>query len=102
MGEKKEGFKQMTDMINMSRLSNGVRASGMMQRCLQESLFIAKTRSAFNEKLINLPLIRKQLLKMLIITEASRTMVFKAADMLEKADKGDTEAQKIFRQLTQG
>ena len=53
VGEKKEGFKQMTDMINMSRLSNGVRASGMMQRCLQESLFIAKTRSAFNEKLIN-------------------------------------------------
>ncbi len=100
VGEKKEGFKQMTDMINMSRLSNGVRASGMMQRCLQESLFIAKTRSAFNEKIINLPLIRKQLLKMLIITEASRTMVFKAADILEKADKGDTEAQKIFRIIT--
>ena len=100
VGEKTEGFKQMTDMINMSRLSNGVRASGMMQRCLQESLFIAKTRSAFNEKLINLPLIRKQLLKILIITEASRTMVFKAAEILEKADKGDTEAQKIFRIIT--
>jgi acyl-CoA dehydrogenase len=100
VGEKTEGFKQMTDMINMSRLSNGVRASGMMQRCLQESLFIAKTRSAFNEKLINLPLIRKQLLKILIITEASRTMVFKAAKILEKADKGDTEAQKIFRIIT--
>ena len=100
VGEKKEGFKQMTDMINMSRLSNGVRASGMMQRCLQESLFIAKTRSAFNKKLINLPLIRKQLLKILIITEASRTMVFKAAEILEKADKGDTEAQKIFRIIT--
>ena len=100
VGEKTEGFKQMTDMINMSRLSNGVRASGMMQRCLQESLFIAKTRSAFNEKLINLPLIRKQLLKILIITEASRTMVFKAAEILEKADKGDTEAQKLFRIIT--
>ena len=100
VGEKTEGFKQMTDMINMSRLSNGVRASGMMQRCLQESLFIAKTRSAFNEKLINLPLIRKQLLKILIIAEASRTMVFKAAEILEKADKGDTEAQKIFRIIT--
>ena len=49
VGNPKEGFKQMTDMINMSRLSNGVRASGMMQRCLQESLFISKTRHAFNK-----------------------------------------------------
>ena len=52
VGNTDEGFKQMTDMINMSRLSNGVRASGMMQRCLQESLFISNNRYAFNKKLI--------------------------------------------------
>ena len=100
VGNLDEGFKQMTDMINMSRLSNGVRASGMMQRCLQESLFISNTRNAFNKKLIDLPLMQKQLLKMLIITEASRSMVFKAADLLDKADKGDIVSQKIFRIMT--
>ena len=65
VGNPDEGFKQMTDMINMSRLSNGVRASGMMQRCLQESLFISKNRHAFNKKLIDLPLMQKQLLKIM-------------------------------------
>ncbi len=100
VGNPNEGFKQMTDMINMSRLSNGVRASGMMQRCLQESLFVSNTRHAFNKKLIDLPLMQKQLLKILIITEASRSMVFKAADLLNKADKGDIVSQKIFRIIT--
>ena len=100
IGNPDEGFKQMTDMINMSRLSNGVRASGMMQRCLQESLFISNNRNAFNKKLIDLPLMQKQLLKILIITEASRSIVFKAADLLNKADKGDIVSQKIFRIMT--
>ena len=100
VGNPDEGFKQMTDMINMSRLSNGVRASGMMQRCLQESLFISNNRHAFNKKLIDLPLMQKQLLKILIITEASRSIVFKAADLLNKADKGDIVSQKIFRIIT--
>ena len=100
VGNPDEGFKQMTDMINMSRLSNGVRASGMMQRCLQESLFISNNRHAFNKKLIDLPLMQKQLLKILIITEASRSIVFKAADLLNKADKGDIVSRKIFRIIT--
>ena len=100
VGNADEGFKQMTDMINMSRLSNGVRASGMMQRCFQESLFISNTRHAFNKKLIDLPLMQKQLLKMLVITEASRSIIFKAADLLNKADKGDLVSQKIFRIIT--
>ena len=100
VGNPDEGFKQMTDMINMSRLSNGVRASGMMQRCLQESLFISNNRHAFNKKLIDLPLMQKQLLKILIVTEASRSIVFKAADLLKKADKGDIISQKIFRIIT--
>ena len=100
VGNPNEGFKQMTDMINMSRLSNGVRASGMMQRCFQESLFISNTRHAFNKKLIDLPLMQKQLLKMLVITEASRSIIFKAADLLDKADKGDIVCQKIFRIIT--
>jgi len=71
-----------------------------MQRCFQESLFISNTRHAFNKKLIDLPLMQKQLLKMLVITEASRSIIFKAADLLDKADKGDIVCQKIFRIIT--
>src|SRR5690606_29014284 len=44
VGEPGNGFKQMTDMINMSRLSNGVRSAGMMRRSVNEALFIARNR----------------------------------------------------------
>ena len=37
VGDPQQGFKQMADMINMSRLSNGMRAAGMMRRALTES-----------------------------------------------------------------
>ena len=32
VGDAQRGFVQMADMINMSRLSNGMRAAGMMRR----------------------------------------------------------------------
>ena len=41
VGELGRGFVQMTDMINNSRLSNGVRAAGLMRRALNEALFVA-------------------------------------------------------------
>ena len=44
VGEPARGFVQMTDMINMSRLSNGMRAAGMMRRALTEALFVARNR----------------------------------------------------------
>jgi hypothetical protein len=37
----------MADMINNSRLSNGVRAAGLMRRAMTEALFVAHRRVAF-------------------------------------------------------
>ena len=31
-------MKQMLDQVNLSRLSHGVRAAGMMRRCLNEAM----------------------------------------------------------------
>src|SRR5690606_17926014 len=59
VGDLGRGFVQMTDMINNSRLSNGVRAAGLMRRALTEALFVARNREAFGRKLIDLPLDRK-------------------------------------------
>ena len=100
VGDQNQGFKQMTDMINMSRLSNGVRSSGMMQRSLQECLYISKNRKAFNTKLINLPLMQKQILKIFLLAESSRSMVLHSAKVLEKADDGVDIYKILFRILT--
>ena len=100
VGDPQQGFKQMADMINMSRLSNGMRAAGMMRRALTEALFVARNREAFGKKLIELPLMRRQLLKLMLSTEAARSVLFFIAKDLEKADAGDESARQRVRLLT--
>ncbi|MCU1719461.1 acyl-CoA dehydrogenase family protein [Pseudomonas sp. 5P_3.1_Bac2] len=100
VGEMGRGFQQMADMINMSRLSNGVRAAGMMRRAVTEALYIARNRMAFAKHLIEMPLMQRQLLKMQVPTEQARSMFMHTATLLAKADKGDEQAQKCVRILT--
>jgi alkylation response protein AidB-like acyl-CoA dehydrogenase len=100
VGDPQQGFKQMADMINMSRLSNGMRAAGMMRRALTESLFVARQRVAFGKPLIQLPLMRRQLLKLMLAAEAARSVLFFTAQELEKADAGDADARQRVRLLT--
>jgi acyl-CoA dehydrogenase len=100
VGEPGRGFVQMADMVNNSRLSNGVRAAGLMRRAVSEAFFIARHREAFGKKLIELPLMRRQLLKLLVPAEQARTMVFQTAQALRLADGGDPEALRLARILT--
>ena len=100
VGDAQRGFAQMADMINMSRLSNGMRAAGMMRRALSESLFISRRRSAFGKNLVELPLMRRQLLKLMLPTEAARSMMLYTAAELAGADAGDEAARKRVRILT--
>ncbi|SFH98576.1 acyl-CoA dehydrogenase family protein [Albimonas pacifica] len=100
VGDPGQGFKQMTDMINNSRLANGVRSAGMMRRSVNEALFIARNRTAFGKRLIDLPLMRRQLLKMLTTAEQGRSMVFQTARALEASDKGDARMAKVLRIMT--
>lgn len=88
VGERGKGFKHMADMINNSRLSNGMRAAGLMRRALTEAIFVAQNRLAFNKRLIDMPLMRRQLIKMTVWTEQARTLMFQTAQALSQADQG--------------
>jgi len=100
VGDPQRGFVQMADMINMSRLSNGMRAAGMMRRALTEALFVARRRVAFGKPLIELPLMRRQLLKLLLPAECARSVMLYTAVQLAKADAGDETARRRVRLLT--
>ncbi|HEU0202208.1 MAG TPA: acyl-CoA dehydrogenase family protein [Burkholderiaceae bacterium] len=100
IGELGRGFVQMADMVNNSRLSNGVRAAGLMRRAVSEAFFIARNRQAFGRRLIELPLMRRQLMKLLVPSEQARTMMFQTADALRRADAGDANAYSLLRILT--
>ena len=100
VGERGRGFNHMTDMINNSRLSNGMRAAGLMRRALTESVFFTNNRKAFGQYLVELPLMQRQLLKMAVTTEQSRAIMFQTARALELADSGDEVGKKLLRILT--
>ena len=100
VGEPGRGFVQMADMVNNSRLSNGVRAAGLMRRAVSEAFFVARNREAFGKKLIELPLMRRQLMKLLLPAEQARSMVFQTAEALRRADAGEVAARPLARLLT--
>src|SRR6185312_16666338 len=100
VGDPQQGFKQMADMINMSRLSNGMRAAGLMRRALTEALFVARNREAFGGRLEKLPLMRRQLLKLMLPTEAARSLLLFISGELQRADAGDEDSRKRVRLLT--
>jgi alkylation response protein AidB-like acyl-CoA dehydrogenase len=100
VGEPGAGFRQMADMINNSRLSNGVRAAGLMRRAVTEALFVAHRRVAFGRRLVALPLMRRQLLKMLVRAEQARSMMLQTAEALRRSDAGEPGAYALLRILT--
>jgi acyl-CoA dehydrogenase len=100
VGDLAKGFKQMMEMVNVSRLSNAMRAAGIMRRCLLESLVHARQRAAFGRALIELPLLRVNLLDMLLDSEAAASVVLNAAAALDRWDAGSQADRKLFRVLT--
>ncbi|MEY2808638.1 MAG: hypothetical protein RLZ66_149 [Pseudomonadota bacterium] len=100
VGEAGRGFVHMADMVNNSRLSNGVRAAGLMRRAVAEALHIAQHRQAFGQRLIDMPLMRRQLAKLIQFSEQARTMVFQTAEALRRSDAGEEGAYSLLRILT--
>ncbi len=94
------GFRQMADMVNNSRLSNGVRAAGLMRRALTEATYVAQYRRAFGQPLINMPLMQRQLAKLALPTEQARTMMLQTAEALRRSDAGEPGAYALLRILT--
>ncbi len=100
VGELRAGFKQMLDQVNLSRLSHGVRAAAMMRRCLNEALCVAHNRIAFGRALIEMPLVRRQLLKLMVPAEQALSMYAWTADVMHRANRADEGAVHLLRILT--
>ncbi len=97
MGKEGRGLRQVMDQVNLSRLSHGVRAAAMMRRCLNEALAVARHREAFGKPLIGHPLMRRQLLKIMLPTEQALSAYLFTAHMMERADSGDEAATRTLR-----
>lgn len=84
LGELDQGLKQMLVMVNSSRVSHLARAAGMMRRCLNEALVASRHRNAFGRAVIDHPLMRRQLLKLMVPTEQALSALLYSATADEK------------------
>jgi alkylation response protein AidB-like acyl-CoA dehydrogenase len=100
VGELSRGFAQMAEMVNVSRLSNGVRSAGIMRRAWLEARRAARGRLAFGRAVIDFPAQRRQLLKILLPAEQALSFALWTAAVMGEADAGDAEAIRLLRLAT--
>ena len=100
VGKLDRGFVQMAEMVNSSRLSNGVKSTALMRRAHHDAMTVAQNRVVFGQRIIDLPLARRQLMKIMLATEQALSMSFLTADALDRAEAGSQDAAALLRILT--
>jgi acyl-CoA dehydrogenase len=100
VGKLDRGFVQMAEMVNSSRLSNGVKSTALMRRAHHDAMTVAANRVVFGQRIVDLPLARRQLMKIMLATEQALSMSFLTADALDRAEAGSQDAAALLRILT--
>ncbi len=101
VGNLDRGFVQMAEMVNWSRLSNAVKSAALMRRALHDALAVANGRIAFGKRVIDLPLARRQLLKLMLPLEQALSLCFVTATALDRAEAhGAQQDAALLRILT--
>jgi len=100
VGRLDRGFVQMAEMVNSSRLSNGVKSTALMRRAHHDAMTVTRNRVVFGSRIIDLPLARRQLMKIMLPTEQALSMSFLTADALDRGEAGSQDAAALLRILT--
>jgi acyl-CoA dehydrogenase len=101
LGQLDRGFVQMTEMINLTRIWAAIGSLAAMRRSFLEALVHTRGRVAFGRKLADHPLMRRQLVDLLVEVEGCAALAFETAAVLERIDRhGVPEDQRLLRILT--
>ncbi|PRZ40521.1 alkylation response protein AidB-like acyl-CoA dehydrogenase [Antricoccus suffuscus] len=96
LGDPHNGIKQAMAQVNLSRLSHAVRAAGRLRRCVTEALAVARSRNAFGKGIIEFPLLRRQLMKLMVPSEQALSMTMFTAQAM---DAGEEDLLRILTPL---
>ena len=100
VGEEREGFKYMAEMMNFERLTNATGAVGIMGRALLEAKVRAARREAFGSHLDEYPLMRRDLVDMAVDYEAASVFTFEGARLLDERERtGAGSGDDVYRLL---
>ena len=101
VGALNRGFVQMTEMINLTRVWAAIGSLAAMRRSYLEALVHTRGRVVFGRTLAEHPLMRRQLVDLLIEVEGCAALAFETAAVLERVDSHDAEEdQRLLRILT--
>ncbi|WP_051295899.1 acyl-CoA dehydrogenase family protein [Eisenibacter elegans] len=100
IGEEGQGFKIMTDMINLSRLYNAVAAMGGSRRALIEVYQFLKYRTTFGKSALEHALIREKMAELGTLHLMQFYLTWRAIEALDAADNGHEQEAELIRLLT--
>src|SRR3989441_10396727 len=101
VGSLERGFVQMTEMINCTRIWAAIGSLAAMRRSFLEALVHARGRVVFGRTLAEHPLMRRQLVDLLVEVEGCAALAFETAALLERVDRhGAEEDRRLLRLLT--
>jgi len=85
-GSDAGGLGRMMEMVNGSRFGVALMGLGIARRCFVEAAIWAHEREAKGRVLVDLPLVREQLVDLLVELEAAFALGFECADALRFSD----------------
>src|SRR6266702_8263737 len=101
VGALNRGFVQMTEMINLTRIWAAIGSLSAMRRSLLEALVYTHGRVVFGRRLSDHPLMRRQLVELLLDVDGSTALAFETAAILERVDRhGVEEDRRLLRIMT--
>ncbi|MFN5903761.1 MAG: acyl-CoA dehydrogenase family protein, partial [Novosphingobium sp.] len=98
VGHENEGLKAMFTMMNSARINVGNQGVQIAERALQQAAHYARdrvqgTRDRQPAAIIEHPDVRRMLLRMRALTEASRALLYYTAGQVDRGTLGDAAAQ---------
>ncbi len=83
------GFKLMLEALEFSRIQNAMSAAGLQRRAVFEALSYLAHREAFGHAVLDYPMMRDEILRMVVAQEAGCALAFEAAAAFDAAHATD-------------
>jgi alkylation response protein AidB-like acyl-CoA dehydrogenase len=83
LGVKGRGFRAMLDLMNAARLGVASQALGICEAAVHDALGYAHQRRQFGKAIVEQPLVRSMLSKMVMQTEAVRALLYRTYKLLD-------------------
>jgi len=92
LGEEGRGVPAIIEMVNYTRLDCAVASAGMMRSALAQAALHTASRSVFQRKLIDQPLMAQVLADMTLEQAGSSALVFRLAKAFDRAHTDEFDA----------